>query len=298
MKYLLIVIICCFSFSTTNAQRQIDIEAHRGGRALMPENTIPAMINAVNIGARTLELDCYITADGQVVVSHDAYMTSILARKPDGSELTKADEKKYVLFKMPYDSIRLFQLGVKPIAEFPELKLVKTYKPLLGELIDSVEHYVRKHHLKPVNYNIETKSKPGADGVLQPVPEEFVKRLMKVLNSKSILNRVIIQSFDPRTLRLVHQQYPQIRISLLSGKNNYDNDIKNLGFKPTIYSPYFKVVDEEMIKKAHADHVKIITWTPDDEADILRLANMGVDGIISDYPDRLVRLFGSYQTSE
>jgi len=295
MKYLFsLLFISCIYFTNANAQA-FDTEAHRGGRALMPENTIPAMLNGLKIGVRTLELDCYITADGKVMVSHDPTIAPNIMLNPDGSEITKEQQKKYVLYKMPYDSIRLFPEGLKRHADFPEQQLVKTYKPLLSELIDSVENYIKIHHLKPVDYNIETKSKPGADGVLQPEPEIFVHKLMKVINKKGITSRVVIQSFDPRTLRVLHKEMPEVRTSWLISKVDYDSAIKALGFTPAIISPVYKIVTKDMVDKAHANHVKVIPWTPETEEEFKALKALNVDGIISDYPDRLVKFFGSYQ---
>lgn len=295
MKFLLTLFISCICLSSLKTQ-QMDTEAHRGGRGLMPENTIPAMLNGLKIGVHTLELDCYITADGQVMVSHDPYIGSNIMLNPDGSEITKAQQKKYILYKMPYDSIRLFPEGVKRHADFPEQQTVKTYKPLLAELLDSVEHYVKAHHLKPVEYNIETKSKPGFDGILQPEPEVFVKKLMAVIDQKHVTKRVIIQSFDPRTLWVLHKERPEVRTSWLISDGDYDSSISKLGFTPAILSPAYKIVTADMVKKAHANNVKVVPWTPETPEGFKALADLGVDGIISDYPDRLVKMFGSYQT--
>ncbi|WP_183560726.1 glycerophosphodiester phosphodiesterase family protein [Mucilaginibacter sp. SP1R1] len=295
MKHLATLLIGCSSFLTLKAQQKFDTEAHRGGRALMPENTIPAMLNGVRLGAQTLELDCHITADGKVMVSHDPFMSSIIMLKPDGSEISKAEEKEYVLYKMPYDSIRRFQEGVKQHPNFPDQKQVKTYKPLLADLIDSVENYVKENHLKPVYYNMETKSQPEGDNILNPVPDVFVKLLMEVITEKKITDRVIIQSFDPRTLQVLHQQWPKMKTAFLTQTGSYEDNIKTLGFTPTILSPEFKIVNEAMVKAAHKNRVKVLPWTVNNEADMKALAVLGVDGLISDYPDRLVKLFGSYQ---
>src|SRR3954467_1195607 len=97
---------------TASAQQKIDVQAHRGGRALMPENTIPAMLNAVKLGVKTLELDCVISKDGQVVVSHDSYMSGDFMLKPDGSAISKDEEKKLLIFTMPYDSVRRYDAGI------------------------------------------------------------------------------------------------------------------------------------------------------------------------------------------
>ncbi|SHL81008.1 glycerophosphoryl diester phosphodiesterase [Chitinophaga jiangningensis] len=282
--------------TSAHAQYKPDVQAHRGGMGLMPENTIPAMINAVKLGARTLELDCIITADNQVVVSHDAYMSSTFMRKPDGTDISKEEQKKLTLFSMPYDSIRKYDAGTKPHERFPQQQKFKTYRPLLSELIDSVEAYVKQHRLKPVYYNMETKSDPTADGRLNPTPDVFVARVMEVINEKKIASRVTIQSFDKRTLQELHKKYPkQTTAWLIANKQSFAENIKDLGFTPDIYSPAFQLVTPELIAEAHAMKVKVLPWTVDETADLQKMLDMKVDGIITNYPDRLIKLTGSYQ---
>ncbi|SDP86583.1 glycerophosphoryl diester phosphodiesterase [Mucilaginibacter sp. OK268] len=287
-------IIC--GLSTVFAQQKLDVEGHRGGMGLMPENTIASMLNGVKTGVRTLELDLNITSDGKVVVSHDQWMSSAIMLKPDGSEITPAEEKSMALYKMTYDSIRRFDAGTKPNVRFPKQARLKTYKPLLSDLIDSVEAYVKKNKLKPVYYNIETKSTPAGDGIYNPAPDVFVKIMMDVINSKHINKRVIIQSFDVRTLQVLHKTDPKMKLSYLVGKIDVDEDLKKLGFTPNIYSPYFTFVNADIVKKAHENKMLILPWTVDEEKDMKALADLGVDGIISNYPDKLVQLFGSYQS--
>jgi len=283
--------------TATQAQQKLDVQAHRGGRALMPENTIPAMLHAVDLGAKTLELDCNISSDNKVLVSHDQYMSAEIMLKPDGTPISKEEEKQYALYKMTYDSIRRFDAGSKPHPQFPQQVKMKTYKPLLAALIDSVELYVKLHHLKPVYYNIETKSQPKGDGIYNPTPDVFVALLMEVIKEKGIAKRVIIQSFDPRTLQVLHKTYPDQTTALLIGnKDSYETNIANLGFTPSIYSPFYTLVTADLVKQAHANNVQVLPWTVNNEADIKAMGDLGVDGIISDYPDRLVAVYGSYQT--
>ena len=290
----LTTVIC--GLSSVFAQQKLDVEGHRGGMGLMPENTIASMLNGVKTGVRTLELDLNITSDGKVVVSHDQWMSSAIMLKPDGSEITPAEEKSLALYKMTYDSIRRFDAGTKPNVRFPKQARLKTYKPLLSDLIDSVEAYVKKNKLKPVYYNIETKSTPAGDGIYNPAPDVFVKIMMDVINSKHINKRVIIQSFDVRTLQVLHKTDPKMKLSYLVGKIDVDEDLKKLGFTPDIYSPYYTFVNADIVKKVHDDKMLILPWTVDEEKDMKSLADLGVDGIISNYPDKLVQLFGSYQS--
>lgn len=298
MKKIILSLITGTILSTTAfAQQKLDVQAHRGGMALYPENTVTSMINAVKLGAKTLELDCVISADGKVVVSHDAYMSSDFMLKPDGSPISKSEEKSLALYKMPYDSIRKFDGGSKPHPRFPEQKKMKTYKPLLSDLIDSVEVYVKKNKLKPVYYNMETKISPAGDGVFNPTPDVFVSLVMDVIKKKKIENRTTIQSFDPRTLQILHKENAKVKLAfLLMNKDSFDDNITKLGFKPDIYSPYYTLVNEELVKKAHENKVLVLPWTVDEEKDMSQLAAYGVDGIITNQPDRMIKLFGSYQT--
>jgi glycerophosphoryl diester phosphodiesterase len=172
---------------------------------------------------------------------------------------------------------------------------MKTYKPLLADLVDSVESYVKNNHLKPVYYNIEIKSSPTGDGSFHPAPDVFVKKVLDVLAKTKIGKRFIIQSFDVRPLQLIHKMRPQIKLSYLVGKVNFDEDLAKLDFAPNIYSPYYQFVNKELVEKIHKQNMQIVPWTVDDEKVIASLGEMGVDGIISNYPDKLVKQYGSYQ---
>ena len=292
---ILSIVVALLSF-TASAQSPLDLQAHRGGRGLMPENSIPAMLHGVELGARTLELDCVISSDGKVVVSHDVFMNADIMLKPDGSAIDKNEEKQYALYRMTYDSIRRFPEGVQPYPKFPMQARVRTYKPLLADLIDSVETYVRVHHLQPVYYNMETKSTPEGDDLYHPKPERFVALMMEIVKAKGIAGRVTIQSFDPRTLQVLHRTDPgQTTALLVENTDGFEKNIQRLGFVPSIYSPYYLLVNADLVKLAHDRKVAVLPWTVNEVKDMKALAALGVDGMISDYPDRLVGVFGSYQ---
>ncbi len=263
-----------------------DTEGHRGARGLMPENSIPAMMKALELGVTTLEMDTHITKDGKVVVTHDPHINPLYARTPDGKDITKEESKKYAIYQMNYDQVRQFEMGTKFYDAYPQQQKVKTYIPLLAELIDSVQTHIKKNNLPQVFYNIETKSVPNGDNTIHPEPAVFVKKLVEVLEEKNLTPWVIIQSFDPRTLQVLHQQYPHIRASLLvSNKDSFEENLERLGFTPVVYSPNYKLVTAELIQKAHAKNIKVIPWTVNTAEDIARLKALGVDGIISDYPN-------------
>jgi len=266
-------------------------EAHRGGRGLMPENTIVAMKNAMTIdGITTLEMDTHITKDGKVVVTHDDYLSPAFMLTPEGNEIADTDARKYPIYKLSYAELKKFDLGTKYYDLFPRQKKIKTHISLLSDLIDSVQMDIKTNHRKQFFYNIETKSSEKGDGITNPEPAEFVQLLMSVLQKKKILPYVVIQSFDKRTIQLINQKYPDVRTSyLVSNKKTYAENMSELGYKPFILSPAWQMVNEDMVSKAHADGVKVIPWTPNTAEDIEKLKALNVDGIISDYPDVLVR---------
>lgn len=265
-----------------------DKEGHRGCRGLMPENSIPAMLKALELGVTTLEMDAVITKDKHVILSHEPFFNKDITTKKDGTTLQEGEEKTLNIFNMTYAETQQLDVGLKPHPKFPQQQKINATKPLLSEVIDDVEATIQLKNLKKVFYNIETKTQPSTDGVFHPAPEEFVKTLMGVIEKKKIQNRVIIQSFDFRTLQYLHQNYPTIYTSALvepTDTRSFQQQLDDLGFIPTVYSPYFSKVTLELLKECHDRNIKVIPWTVNDKASIERLKAMGVDGIISDYPD-------------
>jgi glycerophosphoryl diester phosphodiesterase len=264
-----------------------DKEAHRGGRGIMPENTIPAMLNALDLGVTTLEMDVVITSDSQVILSHEPFFNKDITTKPDGTYLQDNESKEFNIYKMTYEQVRQLDVGLKPHPRFPAQRKLAAHKPLLGEVIDSAEMHAKASSRTLPFYNIETKTQPSTDNIEHPAPDEFVQLLMEVINRKGIADRVIIQSFDFRTIKLIHEKFPSIKIAALVADRNQQPDavIRELGFTPYIYSPEFKLVNEEMIKACHAKGIRILPWTVNTAADIKRLKQAGVDGIISDFPN-------------
>jgi glycerophosphoryl diester phosphodiesterase len=266
-----------------------DTQGHRGARGLVPENTIPAMIRALDLGVTTLEMDVVISKDRQVVVSHDPYFSWEISTRPDGGTFTMAEQLKYNLYAMDYEEIRRWDVGLKPVARFPRQQKMAAYKPLLEALIDSVEQHARQTKRPLPFYNIETKSDPRAEaGGFQPDPATFTDLLMAVIDRKGIASRTIIQSFDERTLQVMHRKYPSIRTACLiegTEKQSIARNLEKLGFTPSIYSPEHTLVTPELVKYCKEHHIRLIPWTVNTKARIEELRAMGVDGIISDYPD-------------
>jgi glycerophosphoryl diester phosphodiesterase len=264
-------------------------EGHRGTRGLMPENTIPSMKKAIEDGANVIEVDIQISKDRKVLVAHDAYINRQFSLLPDGGDIPESDANKYILYQLPYDSIRKFDVGSKHHPGFPQQKKLKTYIPLLAELIDSVEQFTTGKGFPPVIYNIEIKSRPDQDGLYQPLPSELIRLVMEVVNSKNIGNRFYIQSFDIRQIQEVHTRYTHVATGFLTSNReaSLEENLKNIGFIPQIYSPQYKLATEELVEKCHEQGMKFIPWTVNTVEEMKALKELGVDGIITDYPNLL-----------
>lgn len=265
-----------------------DKEGHRGARGLMPENTIPAMKTAIDLDVTTLEMDVVISKDNKVVVSHDPYFSADITTTPEGKILTKGEAAKLLLYSMNYDSIQKYDVGVKPHPGFPRQQKLPVSKPLLSELLSATEAYAKEKGKASLWYNIETKVKESGDGVAHPAPEPFVDLLVPVIQQAGVAERTIIQSFDRRTLQVLHRKYPSFKTSYLIDSNNektLDQNLSDLGFVPFAFSPHYTLVTPQLVKACHDKGVKIVPWTVNDKEGIERLKAMGVDGIITDYPD-------------
>ncbi|HUR66560.1 MAG TPA: glycerophosphodiester phosphodiesterase family protein [Chitinophagaceae bacterium] len=265
-----------------------DKQGHRGCRGLMPENTIPAMLKALDLGVTTLEMDVVITKDKKVILSHDQWFGQDITTKPDGTYMGEREERKFNIYWMTYEQTKDFDVGMKPHPRFPQQQKIKVTKPLLAEVIDSVNKAMMTRKRPLPFFNIETKSNPQFDEVFHPKPAEFIELLMGVIKEKGIEEQVIIQSFDFRTLQYLHEKYPHIKTAMLIegfDKRTIEEQVKALGFTPTIYSPAYQLVNDKLITQCHEQHMRIIPWTANDKKKIDELKKMGVDGIISDYPD-------------
>jgi glycerophosphoryl diester phosphodiesterase len=267
---------------------QFDKQGHRGCRGLMPENTIPAMVKALELGVTTLEMDVVITKDGEVILSHEPFFNHEITTKPDGAFVTETEEKSLNIFSMNYSEVKTYDVGLKPHPRFTQQEKIKVIKPLLKAVIDSCDSEAIKLKRALPLYNIETKTTVGGDEKYHPGPADFVNKLMAVISEKNMEERVIIQSFDIRTLQYLHQNYPTIKTALLVEEpftKSLAFRLKELGFIPTIYSPHYALVTPLLVKQCKDIGMQLIPWTVNDKATITKLKNMGVDGIITDYPN-------------
>lgn len=265
-----------------------DKQGHRGCRGLMPENSIPAMLKAIDLGVTTLEMDICISKDKKVFLSHEPFFNHEITTKPGGSFIAEKEERSYNMYQMSYDSIAKYDVGIKPHSRFPQQEKLKSVKPLLADVFNAVKKDMITRRRPFPYYNIETKTMPVTDNIYHPTPAEFVDLLMTVIKKHQMEEQVIIQSFDLRTLQYLHKNYPQIKTAMLIesyDSKGIDDQLKTLGFTPDIYSPAYKLVTKELITKCHKQNIKVIPWTINTKEEIEKYKEMGVDGIITDYPN-------------
>lgn len=269
-----------------------DIEGHRGTRGLMPENTIPAFLKAIDLGVNTLELDLAVSRDNQLVVSHDSWFSAVFSLDKNGNPIPPEKQTEYSLYKMDYAEIRQFDVGSRGNKDFPEQQKMKAYKPLLRDVFKATREYIRQNHLKPVRYNIEIKSTPQGDNIYHPAPAIFAKMVYDEIKADKMENYVIVQSFDVRSLQEFRKLSSSIPISLLiQNKESIEKNIEILGFQPEIYSPYFSLVNQDAVNYCHQKGIKIIPWTVNEMTDLEAMKKLNLDGIITDYPNRAAKVF-------
>lgn len=274
----------------------VDVQAHRGGAGLMPENTVEAMKHALDMGVNTLELDLQVSKDGLVVVSHDPYFHPRYSIRPDGSYVQASDPKEYI-YKMNYEDITKYDVGSRESEVWPGKACFPAVKPLAGDLIDFVEAYTKEKGYSPVRYNIEIKSKTGkGEGVSWPVYNEFVDKCVQLLLSKHLDDRLVVQCFDVRALNFMHEKYPELVLSYLidSKAKDFDTYMSKLSFTPQWLSPHYSLVDEALVAKCREKGIKLVPWTVDKPEDISRMIELKVEAIISNYPDRVLEQTRGY----
>jgi glycerophosphoryl diester phosphodiesterase len=269
----------------------VNIQGHRGARGLFPENTTTAFIEAIKLGVHALEMDVVISADNKVVVSHEPWMNADFCSLPNGEPVEKKSQSTYNLYKMPYDEIATYDCGKRGNAEFPFQKAMPERKPLLSEVIDASENYIQKYNLPPVNYTIEIKSDINDESIFQPEPKTFVDLVYQEIKQKISLERVCIQSFDVRILREMKKKDGEVTLAFLVENNDgLQINMNRLGFIPQTYSPEYIHVTTELAKQVHKLNMQLVVWTVNELSDMKSLIALGVDGLISDYPNRALEL--------
>jgi glycerophosphoryl diester phosphodiesterase len=258
----------------------MDLQGHRGARGHAPENTLSSFELAVAMGVDTLELDVGVTRDGVVVIHHDRRLNPDVARK-DGQWVAAPGP---LIRALSFSETQLYDVGrIRPgseyAARFPH------QKPRDGARIPRLEDLLAKMRHGKVRFNIETKLVPQApDETLAPEP--FARAVIAEVRKAAVAERTTIQSFDFRTLKVVEREAPDIGTAYLtSGQSSDPARVHAAGAR--VWSPDFRDLDAQKVAQARKLGLRIIAWTVNEPDEIQRVLGLKLDGIISDYPDRV-----------
>ena len=259
-----------------------DLQGHRGARGLYPENSLIAFEKAIEMGVNTIELDVVVTKDNQILVSHDPFFNSIICLDSVGNRIKKEDELNLNIFQTTYSQVQQYDCGSIKHPQFPEQTNSKVSKPLLLDVIAQSELLSSQK----IQYNIEIKSTPEGDNKYHPTPQVFVDLFIKTIQGRIPMERLTIQSFDFRVLRYIHQAYPDYRLAALVYKDDVRTNLDALGFIPNSYIPEHTLLTAKIVAELQAKGMKVIPWTINETSRMKTVLGWGVDGIITDYPNR------------
>ncbi len=259
---------------------KLDVQGHRGARGHAPENTLPGFRKGIELGAQTLELDVGVTRDGVVVVHHDRRLNPDVARGPDGQWVKRPAP---TIHSLTYSELQRYDVGrIRPgseyAARFPHQQPVDgTRIPKLSEVFDLG---------RSVRFNIEMKVDPRYPEETLP-PEPFARAVIAEVRKARVEQRSQLQSFDWRAVKVVEHEAPELATAYLAdASRSIVEKAKQAGAK--VWAPDYLALTKDALDEAHAAGMRVIVWTVNEPRDIARLIGWGVDGIISDYPDRVV----------
>jgi len=273
---------------TTEGPVGLEIQGHRGCRGLLPENTVPGFVLAIREGADVLEMDLCIAGDGSVIVSHEPWMSHEICSTPDGQRISAELERSHNLHKLTAAQIKTYDCGTALHPRFPEQRKLPAHKPTLAEVVKVTETVPLLDRPGRIRYNMEIKHSIELEPQFCPDPTTFVQKVLAEVNRLGIADRTCIQSFSAPVMEEVHKQAPDMTTAwLIESEGAVKDQLNLLTFTPDIYSPHWALIDAEDVRFLQEAGIRVIPWTVNEPEDLLTVMEMGVDGMITDYPDRL-----------
>jgi glycerophosphoryl diester phosphodiesterase len=274
-----------------------EVHGHRGCRGLLPENTLPAFLHALALGVDVLELDVVISADQQVVISHEPWLSARLGRGPAGERIEARYERSYNLYQLPYATIQQCVVGEWPHPDFPEQQATPSYRPLLREVLRTTEAACHRLGRPAVGYSIEVKSTVEGDGIFNPAPGRFTELVLAEIHAAAVQPRTTLLSFDSRVLQAARQLAPAQSLCLLNETAVPAAHLfQQLGFVPDVFGLDYQLLSLTEVKQLATlyPHLRLVPWTVNRVEDLSQAIAWGVAGITTDYPDRLLALVSGY----
>lgn len=272
------------------------VHGHRGCNDAVAANTIPAFLRAAATGCQWLEMDVVITGDEKVLVSHEPWMDHHSCRDPEGLAMTEEEGRAINIFKLPLREIQRFGCVPTDSGEAWSARPNGWYKPTLAEVVNAVDASSAERRITAPSFNIEIKSERRLYGTYQPFPDRFAELVLHDVFALAIQDRCILQSFDPAVLEAVHALAPDLPLALLvDNPDAVEVNLARLGFTPHYYSTAFSLAGPHMAKTLHDNGIGLLVWTVNEEADMSRMLDLRVDGLITDRPKRAMTLIAERQ---
>ena len=263
-------------------------QGHRGARGMLPENTIPSFLKALEYPVKSLELDVVVSKDERIIVSHDPCFSHHICTKPNGNPVLKSEEDSLLIYQMDYEMIQTYDCGSRGNEHFDQQEKMSVHKPSFIDMVKAVESHCKKSNRTLPYYNIELKSKISWYDKQVPLPAKFAELMLKELYILNIQARANLQCFDLNVLREIHKQDQSISTALLiEGEDTLEKGLAQLVHIPEFYSPYYMLLNEKIIEQAHEKGMLVVPWTVNEVDEMLNMIKIGVDGIITDYPNRI-----------
>lgn len=276
--------ICAKKAITKPKNKAFELHGHRGARGLAPENTLSSFEQAIEIGVDAIELDVVVTKDDQVIVSHEAWMNPEICLAPNGKEIQLHELDNHRIYQMTFDETQAYECGMKSPSNFPNQLNEESTKPLLASVLQ-MGTALSKNHGRNLKFTIEIKSFLEGDEIFHPKPAKFCRLVIEAIRKYTDEDKVYIQSFDHRILKHFNTYYPNIKLGYLIENKEVDKAIANLNFTPHYLGIKHIYIDSELIKIAKNKGFKVFAWTVNEKEEMQMLVNIGVDAIITDYPN-------------
>ncbi len=270
------------------------VHGHRGCADAVPANTIPAFLRATATGCHWLEMDVVITGDDHVLVSHEPWMDHLICRDSQGRAISEVEGRAINIFQLPLAEVQRYGCfpsggndGTKGFSSAP--------KPTLAEMVQAVRSFAKHSGIPVPGFNIEVKSEPALYGSFQPAPASFAERVVQEVIALGIAEQCIIQSFDIAILETVHLIVPQIPLALLvDNADGWEINLDRLSFTPAYYSTAFSLTNAQLAAAIQSRGIGLLVWTVNEAADMHRMLELGVAGLITDRPKAAMALLAQH----
>lgn len=265
------------------------IYGHRGARGLFPENTLKGFKELLQLPVQGFELDIVVTQDKELIVSHNPFAHHDISLTPQGKEIKEEEERSHNFYEMRYEQVRQYDVGTKKYSDFPEQNNCKSEIPLLSQVFELMNEYVDESFVLFLEVKLDEKY----SGKFYPYPEEYAVLLANFLDENDFKGKLVIKSFNPNFLNSFYsiKGLKHDLGLLVENDKSIKENLNNLHFKPAYYNLQYRFLAKGIVDELHQENMKLVTWTVNEKSAFKKSIELGVDGIITDYPNNFTLEF-------